>query len=336
MDVLDFSECQKSIRHGRYGGQAGDKDGVVYNGENWIVKYPKTTQYMKGKDLPSYTTSPLSEYIGSHIYKALGYDVHDTILVYRNEKIAVACKDFQENFGDLAEIRTIKNSANKEIQECVGENIPLSATGDSVSLEELLLHFQVNPLMKRDDLIERFWDCVIVDILIDNNDRNNGNWGLLFNNKKGIYDIAPIYDNGNSFNNKISELVIKEHLNNLNDNYFTGTRTSYEYNGHILSSKKMLNFENENLNKALVRVVPKIEDKIDEIKEFIRNIPNTYKGLSVCSEDRKFFYIMALEIRMKELLLPAYQKAVQKQDQDGGNGGNIEMNIDDCEEELER
>ena len=43
-----------------------------------------------------YTTAPLSEYIGSHIYEILGYDVHCTILGYRNHKLVVGCKDFAE------------------------------------------------------------------------------------------------------------------------------------------------------------------------------------------------------------------------------------------------
>ena len=42
----------------------------------------------------SYTNSPISEYLGSHIYKILGFDVHDTILGYANGKNVVACKDF--------------------------------------------------------------------------------------------------------------------------------------------------------------------------------------------------------------------------------------------------
>lgn len=43
-----------------------------------MVKYPKSTKLMN-VDGMSYTTSPLSEYIGSQIYKILGYDVHETI-----------------------------------------------------------------------------------------------------------------------------------------------------------------------------------------------------------------------------------------------------------------
>lgn len=52
MDFIDFSECKFSNRHGRYGGNAGDKDGIIYNDEFWIIKYPKTTRSMQGNHLP--------------------------------------------------------------------------------------------------------------------------------------------------------------------------------------------------------------------------------------------------------------------------------------------
>lgn len=42
--LVDFSNCEYSKRHGMYGGQAGDKDGIIYEGEDWIVKFPKSTK----------------------------------------------------------------------------------------------------------------------------------------------------------------------------------------------------------------------------------------------------------------------------------------------------
>ena len=46
MQIIDMNNCEYSYRHGRYGGQAGDKDGVLYNNENWIIKYLKSTKEM--------------------------------------------------------------------------------------------------------------------------------------------------------------------------------------------------------------------------------------------------------------------------------------------------
>lgn len=107
LNIIDLNDCPLSYRHGTYGGQAGYKDGILYNEEYWIVKYPKSTKGMDGVAM-SYTTSPLSEYIGSQIYSILGYDVHDTFLGIRNGKLVVACKDFRRDDELLLELRTIK------------------------------------------------------------------------------------------------------------------------------------------------------------------------------------------------------------------------------------
>lgn len=55
-----------------------------------------------------YSASSLSEYLGSEIYRILGYDVHQTILGVRNNKLIVACKDFAVD-GFLLEIRLISS-----------------------------------------------------------------------------------------------------------------------------------------------------------------------------------------------------------------------------------
>ena len=116
MKIINLDNCDYSEKIGGYGGNAGLKDGIIYNGDNYLIKFPKSTVGMRVKDL-SYTTSPFSEYLGSSIYKILGYDVHDTFLCCRKDKIAVACKDFEDNTHSLREIRTLKNMANFELEQ---------------------------------------------------------------------------------------------------------------------------------------------------------------------------------------------------------------------------
>lgn len=48
MEIFDFSNAEYSNRNGSYGGAAGDKDGIVINGEPWIAKYPKSNEGMAG------------------------------------------------------------------------------------------------------------------------------------------------------------------------------------------------------------------------------------------------------------------------------------------------
>jgi len=136
--------------------------------------------------------------IGSHIYEILGYDVHETILGVRKGFLVVACKDFCRGEARLHEIRTVKNVHIPELKKRF--DIELHETGDDclISLKELFYHFGFNPELKNiDGLEKRFWDQVIIDGLMGNNDRNSGNWGILID--KGKKELAPIFDNGASF-----------------------------------------------------------------------------------------------------------------------------------------
>lgn len=78
----------------RYDGHNGYKLGVIIDAKNWFLKFPQSTRNLARKVEISYTTSPLSEYIGSHIYEIIGILVHKTILGIKDKKIVVACKDF--------------------------------------------------------------------------------------------------------------------------------------------------------------------------------------------------------------------------------------------------
>ena len=80
INIYDLDEYSFSSKNGTYGGAAGSKDGLCINNEDWLIKYPKSLSQMEGLNA-SYSTAPLSEYLGSHIYKILGFDVHETIFL---------------------------------------------------------------------------------------------------------------------------------------------------------------------------------------------------------------------------------------------------------------
>ena len=310
--LIDFSNCVYSDRHGSYGGMAGDKDGILFEGEYWIIKYPKSTKFMQGGQAISYVTSPLSEYLGSAIYNILGYDVHETTLGIRNGKLVVACKDFCKTRGSLLEIRTIKNAANRELGESLETVFHDSATGERVNLEELILHLQYNPiLLKVPGIKERFWDCVVIDILIDNNDRNNGDWGILFDEETKGYSMAPVYDNGNAFCSKTDDNRIRALLKDDPVSHLLGSRTAYNFDGHVMSSKKIMRLDNPDLESAILRVVPKVQYRLNEIIKFFESIPNSYAGLYVCSDERRQFYLKGFMTRLEQLVLPRYNQLVQ-------------------------
>ena len=230
--IYDLDIYNESDKNGAYGGAAGRKDGIIIDGEKWLIKYPKNLSQMEGSNA-SYSTAPLSEYLGSHIYKIIGFNAHDTILGERNNKIVVGCKDFEVDGKKLLEIRTLKNHTNDIIDGFIDEGKIASEESHMVDLEEILIHITYNDLLKDiPDIKQRFFEQIIVDIFINNNDRNNGNWGIL--RESGKTDVlAPIFDNGGSFNTKIPEDKIKRLLSSPKlTNQATNVLTVYSKNEH--------------------------------------------------------------------------------------------------------
>ena len=49
MYLIDFNECQENNK--AYGGMAGSKLGIIYQGEDWILKFPKSTKGMRKTEM---------------------------------------------------------------------------------------------------------------------------------------------------------------------------------------------------------------------------------------------------------------------------------------------
>lgn len=145
--IFELDDYSLSDRNGFYGGKAGSKEGIMIGNDYWLVKYPKSTKEYNRVEI-SYTTSPLSEYIGSHIYGILGYDVHETILGIKNKKLVVACKDFCVNRGDLFEIRTLKNIYNEKLQRILKNGIENNAMNVLTAYGNGEHHYNLIELLK--------------------------------------------------------------------------------------------------------------------------------------------------------------------------------------------
>ena len=314
MEIFDFTECEYSNRNGSYGGAAGDKDGIIINGEPWIAKYPKSNEGMAKSDkLSSTTQTPLSEFIGSHIYGILGYPVHETLLGIRKGFVVVACKDFCDEKTRLLEMRTLKNIHIPEMNQKF--QLDLHETNDDhlVDLNELFVHFELNPeISKIKGVSERFWDQIVIDGLIGNNDRNNGNWGILSCGDKR--ELAPIFDNGACFYPKKSTLAIEQLLklpeadqarNNVN------IQEPFTLDGeHHLNYKFMLDLDETKipasqlklLKASIVKNTQLVESKLDDIVAFIKLIPNEYNGFEIITEPRREYYIKSFITRFENVL----------------------------------
>lgn len=314
MEIYDFSNCEYSNRNGSYGGAAGDKDGIIIDGGAWIAKYPKSNEGMAKSDkLSKNAQTPLSEYIGSHIYEILGYPVHKTLLGIRKNYLVVACKDFCGENTRLLEMRTLKNIHISEMNQQF--KIDLHETDDNhlVNLNELFIHFKLNPeISKISGVAERFWNQVVIDGLIGNNDRNNGNWGILSCGDKR--ELAPIFDNGAAFYPKKSTLAIEQILklpesdqsrNNAN------VQEPFTIDGeHHLNYRSILSLTAAEippdqvtlLHDAINRNADLVESKLDEIIAFVKSIPSNYNGYEIISEPRREYYLKSFITRFEDVL----------------------------------
>lgn len=111
VDIQDFESCETSGQF--YGGNAGRKIGLVWRDGDWLVKFPGTTRNLQ-VSVPSYTTAPVSEWLGSHVYAALGIPVHETVLGIRDGRIVCACRDFTFPDSRLVNFHDLKNSLSDD------------------------------------------------------------------------------------------------------------------------------------------------------------------------------------------------------------------------------
>lgn len=309
--IRNVDNAVYSRKHGTYGGLSGLKDGLIIDGEDWMVKYPKNAQDLSRHAEMLYTNDPVSEFLGSNIYKILGYPVHETMLVERRNKIAVACKDFIDDLrGEkLIELRTIKNAANEKLSELLEHRFNNTGSKHSVDFDEMLLHLQYNDVIKGiDGIVDRFWNMLVIDILLNNSDRNNGNWGII-----RCFDkpdrLAPVFDNGGSFNGKTPDSRLGRMLENpeVMKNSVLNCCTSYSRDEKIITAKEMLELDIPELKKAVIKNYSLINNKMDEIHKFVNEIPD-----EACSKIRKDFYNKSLDLRFEYLLKKAYIRYTNK------------------------
>lgn len=304
--LIDFTNCPLSSRNLEYGGRAGEKKGIIFENDFWFLKYSKNARGMRNTDGMSYVTSPLSEFIGSQIFKILGIEVHETILGICEDggkkKIVCACKDF---IGDdknelLIPYTALRNEANEESLN--RDPKPLEAS----NINEIIYQLDHNTALKSiKDAKQRFWDVLLVDILINNNDRNEDNWGVIKNKLDNSYKMAPVYDCGNCFYSKTTEERMENIISDINrfKDSSLNCITAYEIeDDKALSISDVFALKNKDLKDAVLRISKKVEEKLDEIEQLFEGIPETFEGIEVMSKLRKKYYLESFKSRYFSLV----------------------------------
>lgn len=312
VEIVDLRDCGKSGLF--YGGRAGQKEGILVDGEPWIAKYPPTTRDLQGRHLPPYTSSPVSEYVGAHIYESLGISVHETMLGYRAGKVVCACKDFTHPDKRLFEFREIKNALSDD--DAGFSSAP--SDGESVYLGDVLAAIETSELLRSvPGVRERFWDMFVVDAFIKNPDRNNGNWGLLMGEDR-TYELAPVYDLGSSLFSKRSPSLAENRLSDEDEvaqDAFGTNVSCYRLPTEDGKGRAIHPFEylattrNPDLDAAVVRFVEAVD--LDAVCAIVDSVPAEAFGCPLMTEGVRSSHKLLLRRRLEDGFLPAYRRIVE-------------------------
>ena len=283
--MIDFTNLPKKNK--TYAGANGSKISVLYNGEQYMLKFPAIAR--KNQEL-SYTNSCISEYLGCQIFKNIGIPVQETLLgTYTKngkEKIVVACKDFTSVGVILQDFASLKNTI-----------IDSEHNGYGTELDDILQTLDEQMVIEPYYLKKRFWDMFIVDALIGNWDRHNGNWGFLYNVENDTMELAPVYDCGSCLYPQADENIMEATLNDPKERdlrIFSIPLSGIRLNGQKIKYFDFLSsLEYEDCNEALRRITPQIDMKA--ICDIIDSTP-------YITDLQKRFYKTMLSERKKKIL----------------------------------
>lgn len=299
MQLIDFAESER-ITGRVYRGNAGTKRSYLHDGVVWMVKFPQSTRNFTGRHLASYTSSPLSEHIGSLVYASLGIPVHETVLGRCQGKIVVGCKDFAVD-AELLDFHGIKNTVDEEL---ISGSFGSSSSGERLSDVLSVIDNAEDFAGIRNAVRERFWDMFVVDAFIRNGDRNNGNWGLL--ETRYTTKLAPVFDNGNAFFNKRDPSFAEQRFEN-DTSVLEDVKTGVSFftddaDRHIHPFSFMATLKNEDCNAAVLRFADRLD--MGKVRTVIDEIPEQAFGLPVISAAQKKFYIKLLETAFEQGIRP--------------------------------
>ena len=283
--MIDFTSYNEELNN--YKGSEKKKT-LVCDEKKYLVKFPNPVK-LKNKNI-SYINNAFSEYIGSNIFKIVGFNAQNTVLgkyMYNGkEKIVCGCEDFTDSENELYEFESLALSANpdKKIE---------------TELEDILCVVEESRVIDTIATKKNFWDMFVIDSIIGNTDRHNGNWGFILNSNTKEITFAPIYDCGSCLNpmmedsemEKLTEVEIK----NIAINCYSCLKENGKKINYMTYIKSMKNNE---CNEAIKRVFNNID--INKIDSFIDEI-------SCMTNARKQFYKTVIKMRY-DIIKTVYNK----------------------------
>lgn len=289
MELVDFSNVIEIAPE--YTGSEKKKT-MILDDKKYLVKFPDPNRSTKLEI--SYINNVYSEYIGSKIFELCGFETQKVILgIYSKDgkqRIVCGCEDFTDKDTKLVEFEKFENASIE----------PNPFKRELKDIFHIIESGVYNVDLK--DLKEKFWNMFIIDCLIGNEDRHNGNWVFLKNIEKEKLVFAPIYDCGSCLFSVYTDEKMKECLEKSSkmQDCIKNTSSAIRDNGSKIKYFEFItSLKNEDCNNALVRMYDKI---------CIRKIFDLIDEIDMISDVRKEFYKKVIEGKYKEILTVAFKR----------------------------
>lgn len=296
--MIDFTNCIR-LSHKAYNGANGKKIAIEYEGEQYMLKFPPSGE-AKPTEL-SYTNSCISEHIASSIFNMLGVKAQETMLgtfeVGGKTKIVCACKDFTADGKQLFDFCSIKNTI-----------LDSDSNGSGTELADILETIEKQQFVATDLLLEHFWNVFVIDALLGNFDRHNGNWGFLHDPNTSENSIAPVFDCGSCLLPQADEKVMRAVLENedmLNARIYQFPTSAIKQNGRKINYYDFLTTQQDaDCGAALKRIIPKVD--MEQIGSFIERVP-------YITDLQKEFYKKYISARYELIIQPSLELTMSGQ-----------------------
>lgn len=277
MEEVDFTSCPR-VPGRAYNGANGKKIAVSFEDAVWILKFPPSAAD-KPNEL-SYSNSCVSEHLGSTVFRMLGVLAQETRLgthVNGRTKVVCACRDFTIPGKRFYDFCSIKNTVIDS--EAGGHGTELSDVLTTIDLQQF-----VDPVLVR----RRFWDMFVVDALLGNFDRHNGNWGFLVDERTSLAELAPVFDCGSCLLPQADESIMRKMLSDedeLNARIYTFPGSMLKVGGRKINYRDFIAAHADpGLDEALERLLPRIGaldfgrlvDETPYLADFQRRFLKTY------------------------------------------------------------
>ena len=294
--MIDFTPC-KIVPAKAYNGANGSKIAISYNGTVYMLKFPPSAE---GKPTElSYTNSCISEHIASSVFNLIGIRAQETMLgtftVKGRVKLVCACKDFATGSRRLFDFCSIKNTV-----------LDSDSNGSGTELSDIMDAIEKQQYISPEVLTKHFWNVFIVDALLGNFDRHNGNWGFVYDDSASSVEIAPVFDCGSCLLPQADESIMRKVLaseSELHARIFQFPTSAIKLHGRKINYYDFISgVQNTACNTALQEIFPRIH--MDEIDSFIDQVDGI-------TDLQKEFYKTYIHARYDLILTPAYKLLLQ-------------------------